>query len=215
MDPQSLLQNVLVTIVLLLSLTVHEFAHAWSAWLLGDDTAASQGRLSLNPLVHADFIGTILLPLIGARIGWAKPVPFDPSRFRRSVSTTTGIMLVKSAGPLANVALAVVCAVTFGLLLRFAPEAVSTGSAGHALLVNAMFTNVGLAFFNLIPLPPLDGAGVLGWFLPPRLQPGWHALARFSPLFLVFLVLYGGRMIGGPSNYAIDLLVQLIGAVGA
>src|SRR5215471_12296793 len=96
---------------LLLSLTVHEWAHAWSAYRLGDDTAAKLGRLTLNPIAHIDPIGTLILPLLGVPFGWAKPVPVVASRFRRGVNMTTGMMITAAAGPLSNVVLAVLSAV--------------------------------------------------------------------------------------------------------
>jgi Zn-dependent protease len=116
-----LLAGVKILIPLILSLTVHEFAHAWSAYRLGDDTASRMGRLTLNPLAHIDPIGTVLLPLLGIPFGWARPVPINPARFRRSMRMSTGMMITAAAGPLANVILAVACTVAYGLLLRFAP----------------------------------------------------------------------------------------------
>src|SRR5512142_2218234 len=124
-----------ILIPLLLSLTVHEFAHAWSAARLGDDTGARAGRLTLNPLAHIDPIGTILLPLLGIPFGWARPVPVDPSRFRRTVKMRTGVMLTAAAGPLSNVILAVVCTVGYGLALRFMPEVALPGSGSRELLL--------------------------------------------------------------------------------
>ena len=96
----------LVFIPILLSLTVHEWAHAWSAWRLGDDTAKLLGRMTLNPLDHIDPVGTLLLPLIGIPFGWAKPVPINPLRFRRTVSLRLGILIVAAAGPISNLLLA-------------------------------------------------------------------------------------------------------------
>src|SRR5215468_292941 len=114
-----LLNRLMYVPILILSLTVHEWAHAYSAFRLGDDTAARQGRLTLNPLPHIDPFGTILCPLLGVPFGWAKPVPVVPSRFRRDVNMRTGMMITAAAGPLSNLALAVVCTVLYGLLLRF------------------------------------------------------------------------------------------------
>ena len=90
----------------ILSLSFHEFAHAWSAWKLGDDTASREGRLTLNPVSHIDLLGTIILPLLGVPFGWAKPVPVNPARFRRDVNMSTGMAITATAGPLSNVLLA-------------------------------------------------------------------------------------------------------------
>src|SRR5512134_1879423 len=117
MDLQQMLQRGLLLLPpLLLSLSFHEWAHAWSAHKLGDDTAERMGRLTLNPLAHIDPLGTILLPLLGVPFGWAKPVPVNPARFRRGVHMGRGMMITSAAGPLSNLLLATVCAVLFGLL---------------------------------------------------------------------------------------------------
>src|SRR5689334_23219884 len=105
----SLLAGIKYLIPLILSLTVHEWAHAYSAFRLGDDTASRQGRLTLNPIPHIDPIGTILCPLLGIPFGWAKPVPVNPLRFNRGVSMRTGMMITAAAGPLSNLVLAVLC----------------------------------------------------------------------------------------------------------
>jgi Zn-dependent protease len=192
-SPQGIQQAILRVIILLMSLCVHEFAHAWAAWRLGDDTAALQGRLSLNPFVHADPIGTFVLPLIGAPIGWAKPVPFNPSRFRRGVSMGFGTMLVKIAGPAANVALALVSAVALGLLARFAPASLTHTSPALALLLQLIVTNVGLALFNLLPIHPLDGGAVAEFFMPRALQPLWNHISSAGPFLLVGVIILASR----------------------
>jgi len=193
-------------ILLVLSLSVHEFAHAWSAWKLGDDSAMREGRMTLNPLVHIDVFGTLILPLFGVPFGWAKPVPVNPSRFRRSVSMGGGMALTASAGPLANVLLAVLSAVGLGITTRFAPD---LDGPWPALLWNLLGMNVGLAIFNLIPLPPLDGSRVVAWLMPTRMRDQWHALERFAPFLLIIIFLYGGRLVSAPVNYLGSLLVDL------
>ncbi|HEY6100534.1 MAG TPA: site-2 protease family protein, partial [Anaeromyxobacter sp.] len=148
-DPAAAVLNL---IVLLLSLTFHEFFHAWSAWRLGDDTAARMGRLTLNPVPHIDLFGTILLPLMNAPIGWAKPVPVNPSRFNRKVGMARGDIIVSAAGPLSNLLLGLIAAIVLGILARFAPALVERGTAGFALLTRFMVVNAGLAIFNLLPI---------------------------------------------------------------
>src|SRR5579872_3573193 len=107
----NLLHGLMTLVPLVLSLTVHEWAHAYSAFRLGDDTAARMGRMTLNPIPHIDPIGTILLPMLGIPFGWAKPVPITPTRFRRDISMRAGIMITAAAGPLSNLVLAVLCTV--------------------------------------------------------------------------------------------------------
>ena len=194
----------------ILSLSFHEFAHAWSAWKLGDDTASRAGRMTLNPLAHIDVIGTILLPLFSPiPFGWAKPVPVNPARFRRDVSMSRGMAITASAGPLSNVLLAVVAAVLLGLGLRLAPDLVDRGSPARIFLVGLLQMNVSLAVFNLLPVPPLDGSRIVAWLLPYRLQQQWHQLEQFSLFLLIPVVLYGGRLVSGPFNRLFSLLLDL------
>ncbi len=201
-----IIERVPALVLIILSLTVHEFAHAWSAFRLGDDTAARLGRLTLNPLVHIDPLGTIILPLAGVPFGWAKPVPVDPSRFRHGMSMGAGMALTAAAGPLANVLLAVLAAVALGLTARFAP---GVDGPWPSLLWGLLGMNVGLAIFNLIPLPPLDGSRIVAWLVPYRLRPQWHALERYSPLLLIAVFFFGGRLVSGPVNFLGSLLVEL------
>ena len=153
--------------IVLVALTIHEAAHAWSADRLGDPTARMLGRVSLNPIVHIDLIGTILLPLVSIvsglpLLGWAKPVPVNISRFAHP---RRDFMIVAAAGPLSNLAQALVA----GLLLAVIdPGAAGSfgGSLVHGVLRLVVTANVFLAVFNLIPVPPLDGGNVLAGLLP-------------------------------------------------
>lgn len=168
--------------IVLASLTVHEAAHAWSADRLGDPTARLLGRVSLNPLVHIDPIGTIVLPLLAAFsglpiIGWAKPVPVNTSRLE---NPRRDFMLVAAAGPASNVLLAVIAAVALRVWLGGA-EALEMSP-----LIMVIYINVLLAVFNMIPVPPLDGGNVLAGLLPPAAA---DVFARMRPYG--FLVLYG------------------------
>ncbi len=209
---QGILTRLLLYIpVLLLSLTVHEFAHAWSARRLGDDTAERMGRLTLNPLAHADPIGTFILPLLNVPFGWAKPVPINPARFRRGVDMGKGMMISALAGPSANLVLGVVSALLLGGLLRFSGDPGQRGAAGAgvAFLYSLIQMNVVLAVFNLLPSPPLDGSRIVDAFLPARYREAWESFSRFSMFILLALVFFGWRVIAVPVNAGIDALVRL------
>lgn len=166
-------------IALVLGITVHEFMHAYSAHRLGDDTARLLGRLSLNPMVHLDPFGTLLLVLAG--FGYGKPVPFNESRLR----TTLGVTVVALAGPLANLALAALCAIP----LRFAADSLVGGGVYQEVLLAIVQLNCVLAIFNLIPIPPLDGANVVYGLLSPRQQYSWRTYQQYGPFLLLFILL--------------------------
>jgi Zn-dependent protease len=185
-------QLALRLLVLVLSLSVHECAHAWVAHRLGDDTAERQGRLSLSPATHVDIFGTLVVPTVaflaaGAGfIAWARPTPVNPSRFRRGVDMRRGMALVAVAGPLSNVLLAAVAAGLVSLVAHSNPLLLARAGepSGVGALLWAMFElNVGLAIFNLLPIPPLDGSRLL-----PRSFD--EVVARIAPFgFLLLIVL--------------------------
>ena len=165
-------QVFIIFIVLLFSLTVHEMAHAWTADRLGDPTARLLGRVSLNPIVHADLIGTVIFPILALvsglpLIGWAKPVPVNIRQLRHP---RRDYMLVAAAGPAANLVLAVLAAIVLHLVpvspVTLGEPNVSAPLA--SLLSRAIQLNVLLALFNMIPIPPLDGGNVLSGLLPLR-----------------------------------------------
>ena len=169
-------------IVLLFSLTVHEMAHAWTADRLGDPTARELGRVSLNPMVHADLIGTIIFPLLAMvsnlpLIGWAKPVPVNGRRLRHP---RRDFVLVAAAGPASNLVMAIAAAV----LLHIVPVSpVTLGEPNVTapiakILSQAVQLNVLLAVFNMIPIPPLDGGNVLSGLLPARAAFRFNAILR-------------------------------------
>jgi Zn-dependent protease len=203
----------MLLIPLVLSLTVHEFFHAWTAWKLGDDTAARMGRLTLNPIPHIDPIGTLLLPLMGIPFGWAKPVPVDVRRIRRGISMAKGNILISSAGPISNLALAVLASIVYALLIRYAPGAVDRGQGAGELLEILILVNVSLAIFNLLPIPPLDGSHVAEALVPYRWRPAWETFARFSPFLLLGLLFFGRGFLSGPRMFVVSLLERLIGAI--
>jgi Zn-dependent protease len=196
--------------VLLISLTIHEAAHAWTADRLGDPTARSLGRVSLNPLVHVDPIGTVLLPLIAAvshlpLIGWAKPVPVNT---RNLGHPRRDFMLVAAAGPISNLLQAFVAAGLLRLALARAPFAGEVSPLVSALFLGVEI-NLLLAFFNLIPVPPLDGGNVLLGLLPPRLALGYSRIRQYGFLVLYALMLTGvaSAIIMPPTNLFMRVLL--------
>jgi Zn-dependent protease len=210
LDQAALFERVMLLIPLILSLTVHEFFHAWTAWRLGDDTAARMGRLTLNPIPHIDFFGTIVLPLLGIPFGWAKPVPVDVRKIRRGISMTRGNIIISSAGPLSNLGLAVVASVVYALLYRYAPGTLARGQGGGELLAILIQVNVALAVFNLLPIPPLDGSHVAEALVPYRFRGAWEAFARFSPFALLAFFFFGRGLLTGPTSWVLGLLRALI-----
>lgn len=209
-DENWLLTRLLILIPLFISLGVHEWAHAWMATRLGDDTAKCLGRLTLNPLAHVDPIGTFVLPLLGVPFGWAKPVPFNPTRFRGSVNMTTGTMLTALAGPVSNVILAAVCV---ALLFSFRKLGFPTQTHQPLgfLLESLIMLNVVLAVFNLIPIPPLDGSHIINAFLPRALQPAWAQLTSYGFLpIIAFLFLIRPLTGLDPVGWAVGIAAQLI-----
>jgi len=181
-------------VVLVCSLTVHEMAHAWTADRLGDPTARLLGRVSLNPLVHVDPLGTLILPLLAfvsglPIIGWAKPVPV---RVAALADPRRDFVKVAAAGPASNVLLAVIAAFAIRALHVIAPDALA-GNAGSSLVL-AVHLNVLLALFNLVPVPPLDGGNVLGGLLPPQIGRRFDAFIRPWGFLVLYALLFTGAL---------------------
>jgi Zn-dependent protease len=201
--------------VVLLSLTVHEAAHAVTADRLGDPTARLLGRVSLNPAVHIDLFGTIILPLLAALshlpiIGWAKPVPVNINRLRQP---RRDFILVAAAGPASNLVLATLAAVLFRLTspgLPFEFYFRGSGPIVPQLLFYLVEINVLLAVFNMIPVPPLDGGNVLAGLLPPRAADEFARLRPYGFLLLYALMFSGilTAMITPPSTFLMGLLLK-------
>lgn len=191
------LQAVLLALpILLLSLTAHEFGHAWVALKQGDDTAYMLGRVTMNPAAHVDPIGTLIFPAIaigtGAPLlGWAKPVPVNPTRYRKYVQ---GDILVSIAGVCMNALLALLFALLLWILAMATRGAESTPSIAVTtgqMLFYGIFGNIGLIVFNLLPIPPLDGSHVFYHLLPARLGAEYRRLYPYGFLILWALVLTG------------------------
>ena len=161
------LLSLLLTIPgVIIAISFHEFAHAWMAVRLGDDTPLRQGRLSLDPLKHLDPIGILMLMFCG--IGWGRPVQIDSSNFNPKYRRN-GEALVSLAGPVMNFILAFVLTLIYGLILKFASDAFFIATSGKVILTmlqTAIIMNIGLGVFNLIPLPPLDGSKIFIRFMP-------------------------------------------------
>jgi Zn-dependent protease len=240
-DHFSLPALVIGYVALLFSLSVHEASHAASAYWLGDDTAARLGRMTLNPLAHMDPFGTFLFPLFGMvtgipMIGWAKPVPVSPVNFKRSINMRTGYSLVSAAGPASNVVLALIFTVVTCVAIRsmvsphlrvglfnaalggYEPLGevglgnsvqVLLGLSGELILLNLL-----LAVFNLLPVGPLDGAGILSGFLPRKMADSFDRIRTqpmvYMALLLVLFSSLGGRLLGHLVDVAFFLLSPLI-----
>jgi Zn-dependent protease len=196
--------------IVLLALTIHEAAHAWTADKLGDPTARLLGRVSLNPVVHIDPIGTILLPLLAIYsgfpiIGWAKPVPVNISRLHQP---RRDFMIVAAAGPISNLLQAVAAAIVLRALMPSDPFA-ATDSLLLGILDHAVRINVLLALFNLIPVPPLDGGNVLAGLLPPAAASVFVSLRPFGFLILYALMFTGmlSALIIPPAIFLLRLLL--------
>jgi Zn-dependent protease len=188
--------------VLLFSVVVHEVAHAWVARREGDPTADRLGRITLNPFVHLDPVGSLLVPLGlsllpgGLIFGWARPVPVNPNNYRDRVG---GDIRVSMAGIVANLGLVVLCTLAMAVVLRVGgPGGVGAGTGVAATTLGAVaemlhygiLINLVLAIFNLIPLPPLDGSHVLVHFLPARVQLRYRELGRYGILIILGVLFF-------------------------
>jgi Zn-dependent protease len=192
-DPRSLLYRV---VAILVAVTVHEFAHAWSADRLGDPTPRMRGRLSLNPIVHLDLMGTLLLLVAG--FGWAKPVEVNPRYFS---DWRRGMLVVAAAGPISNVVVMFV----IGFMVQLG--VVELGSPLGRLVLSLLFINGVLAVFNLLPVPPLDGSKILSSLLPPRQAMAYDRLAAYGPIVLLVVILLPGDLLGHVMRPAITWLI--------
>lgn len=196
---------VIYMVVWIFAVTIHEAAHAWMSLKYGDDTAYLLGRVTLNPIPHIDPLGTLLLPIIGfiasysptaaafPLIMWGKPTPVNPLRWRKKDQAN---VMVSLAGIAMNLIAAIAFTVVLRLLLAygvFSAESVRAGIAGpiFTLLISMVVLNVGLAVFNLLPLPPLDGGKALQSFLPASTEPIMNLLETYG-IFILFILMWTG-----------------------
>ena len=195
--------------IILMILPLHEYAHAWTAHKLGDDTAMYQGRLTLNPLVHIDPVGALCLLLGG--FGWAKPVPIDPSRFTRKHSMRFGVAITALAGPVSNLIAGYIGMIIYRLFvgskyfLNYIAdvangESLKNGPQLIATMLSVFVTvNIGLAVFNLLPVPPLDGSKIISYFTSPKVD-RWFQQNQ-QVISIVFLILVVSPVLGKPISF--------------
>ena len=210
--------------VLLISVAIHEFGHAFMAYKLGDDTPKRQGRVTLNPLAHADLIGTLLLPLFGnlhaaaggggGGFGWGKPVQWQPHKIRRGISMSLANILVSFAGPFMNLLLATLVALAHVILVTQDVIAID-GQASQVVLPFIVRTNFILFFFNLLPVPPLDGGHIAQAFMPYKHRAAFDNYARFGPFIIlgVMLIPQIRQVFAVPAYWCTDLVYKAFVAI--
>jgi Zn-dependent protease len=210
MDPNTIIDGLIFYIGLVILLTFHEFAHAWVAWMCGDDTARLRGRMSLNPVVHIDPIGTVVFPLLmifspigGFLIGWAKPVPVNIANLRYPVRDD---VLIAMAGPAMNLVLAVVLVALARIFDAFHSDVIAIQ------ILNMAQLSLLLCFFNLIPIPPLDGSHVLRNFIGMSWETYWN-LCRYGIIgvWLVLRIPFVREVLDTCMDATMGFLVRLFG----
>jgi Zn-dependent protease len=211
----NIMELILVIPVLLLSLSIHEYSHGYVSYKLGDPTPKANGRLTLNPIAHLSLMGSLVL-LITRRIGWAKPVPIDPRYYK---NPRKGMMLVGIAGPSSNLVLAAI----FALIFRTVMALISVNSVGAIggqvsnlqyvilrFLMLAIIVNLSLGFFNLLPIPPLDGSNILRGLIPRNLDKYLNKLQGPLGMVILLVLAYTGILWGMISpfvNFFLGILI--------
>ncbi|MEX2425386.1 MAG: site-2 protease family protein [Thermomicrobiaceae bacterium] len=207
-----------ILVTFIIAITVHEFMHAWTAWMLGDDTARHLGRISLNPAMHFDPMGALMFLLIALGlpgIAWGKPVPVNDFRLRPAgrFGRQGSMALVSFAGPLSNVVLGAIAAG----ILRFSSFTGSSRLELDQFLWIFMLVNFSLAAFNMVPLPPLDGSRILSALLPAFWRPVLAPLEKYGIPILILLLLFGrglgSSILGGITDPVRELLMKVFAGV--
>ena len=206
------IQTILTIPAVVIAMTFHEFAHAWTADHFGDTTPKSQGRLTLNPTSHIDPFGFVLLLFAG--VGWGRPVMINPNNFTSNKSRATCEALVSLAGPLMNFILAIIFTVIYYLLLKYAPDTQSIVILMN-LVLYTISINIGLGVFNLIPLPPLDGEKIFRRILPYRAIEWLDANSNMLQLIFMILWITGllGYIVSPIVSSIFNLLFNCIGVI--
>lgn len=200
----SVLTNLLLSIIpALVCITLHELAHGYVAYRLGDDTAKRAGRLTLNPLKHIDIMGLAMMVIF--KFGWAKPVPVNMWKFK---NPKKGMAITAAAGPLSNIIIAVICLFIYGVLLGFGPRIGKVGSYFVEMLLITAYLSTALAIFNIIPIPPLDGSKVLYSFVSDRTYTKLMYYERYGMIILVVAVFLLSRTHLNPLGRAAGWLMN-------
>ena len=200
----SVLTNLPLSIIpALVCITLHELAHGYVAYRLGDDTAKRAGRLTLNPLKHIDIMGLAMMVIF--KFGWAKPVPVNMWKFK---NPKKGMAITAAAGPLSNIIIAVICLFIYGVLLGFGPRIGKVGSYFVEMLLITAYLSTALAIFNIIPIPPLDGSKVLYSFVSDRTYTKLMYYERYGMIILVVAVFLLSRTHLNPLGRAASWLME-------
>lgn len=213
-SPSKLLSLLLALPAVIVAMTFHEFAHAFVADKLGDETPRNQGRVTLNPLKHIEPIGFIMLLFAG--FGWGRPVQINPVRFKRDISMSKGEAMVSFAGPLMNFILAIIFSFVLGFVFKFnLLENVSSTYSNIIiiLLYQMIFMNIGLGVFNLIPLPPLDGSKIIMPFLPYKAKEFF--INNEQIFYIIFVLIWITGIAGTIITPAINFVSKWILTLGS
>ncbi|MBR6107358.1 MAG: site-2 protease family protein [Oscillospiraceae bacterium] len=217
LDQKTLIELLAHLVIIFLILPLHEMAHAWTAYKLGDDTASIQGRMTLNPIAHIDPFGALMLLFTG--YGWAKPVPINPRRFDRKHSVRFGVAITALAGPVSNLLAAFIGMIVYRFYFmsnffvsgwaqyRMNDEAMNPAVLLFYFLQFFITVNIGLALFNLIPIPPLDGSKIVSYFTPAKFD-RWF-IDNQQIVMIVFMIVVFSGILQTPLSWMSDQIWRL------